>query len=115
MHMRMLPVLVAHDDVLRIGDFHLAHILLRKLYHLLVRQLGRIVYRIAQRDMSDWLAQTGIHGGLCAEAADDVLPAFRQYSVRMEQDRLLLAQHVVHTALKPASFPYFSNHPTNGL
>lgn len=38
MYVRMFPVLMAHDDVLRIGDFHFTHILLCKLYHFLVRQ-----------------------------------------------------------------------------
>ena len=47
MHVRMLPVLMAHDDILRIGDFHLTHVLLRKLYHLLVCQFGCIHCRIA--------------------------------------------------------------------
>ena len=47
MYVRMFPVLVAHDDVLRIGDFHLAHILLRKLYHFLVRQFGCVHRGIA--------------------------------------------------------------------
>jgi hypothetical protein len=46
MHVRMLPVLVAHNDILRIGDFHFMHIFLRQLYHLLVRQLGCIYCRI---------------------------------------------------------------------
>ena len=47
MHVRMLPVLMAHDDILRIGNFHFTHIFLRKLYHLLVCQFGCIHCRIA--------------------------------------------------------------------
>ena len=47
MHVRMFPVLVAHDDVLRIGDFHFTHVLLRKLYHFPVCQLGCVHRGIA--------------------------------------------------------------------
>ena len=47
MHVWMLPVLMEHDDVLRIGDFHFTHILLCKLYHLLIRQFGCVHRRIA--------------------------------------------------------------------
>ena len=47
MHMWVFPVLMAHDDVLRIGDFHFTHIFLRKLYLLLVGQLGLIHFLIA--------------------------------------------------------------------
>ena len=65
--------------------------------------------------MSYRLFQVGIHPGLHTEAADYIAPAFRQNPVRMKQNRLLLAKHIVHTALKPASLFYFSNHLTNGL
>ena len=47
MHVRMFPVLVAHDDVLRISDFHFTHVLLRKLYHFPVCQLGCVHRGIA--------------------------------------------------------------------
>ena len=47
MHMWVFPVLMAHDDILRIGNFHFTHIFLRKLYHLLVCQFGCIHCRIA--------------------------------------------------------------------
>ena len=47
MHVRMFPVLVSHDDVLRIGDFHFTHVLLRKLYHFPVCQLGYVHRGIA--------------------------------------------------------------------
>ena len=59
--------------------------------------------------MSDRLLQIGIHPGLHTEAADYITPAFSQNPVRMKQNRLLLAKHIVHTALKTASLFYFSN------
>jgi len=65
--------------------------------------------------MSDRLLQIGIHPGLHTEAADYIAPAFSQNPVRMKQNRLLLTKHIVHTALKPASLFYFSNHPTTDL
>ena len=65
--------------------------------------------------MPDRFLQIGIHSGLHTEAADYIAPAFSQNPVRMKQNRLLLTQHIVHTALKTASLFYFSNHPTNGL
>ena len=65
--------------------------------------------------MSDRLLQIGIHPGLHTEAADYITPAFSQNPVRMKQNRLLLTKHIVHTALKPASLFYFSNHPTTDL
>ena len=115
MYVRMLPVLVAHDDILRIGDFHFTHILLRKLYHLPICQFGRIHCRITQRNMSDRLFQVGFIP-VCIQKLWIISPRLSvQNPVRMKQNRLLLAKHIVHTALKPASLFYFSNHLTNGL
>ena len=65
--------------------------------------------------MSYRLFQVGIHPGLHTEAADYIAPALGKNSVRMKQNRLLLAKYIVHTAFKTASFFYFSNHPTNDL
>ena len=65
--------------------------------------------------MADGLFQSGIHPGLHKEAADYIAPALSQTPARMRQNRLLLTKHIVHTALKPASLFYFSNHPTTDL
>ena len=68
MAMRMLPVVVTHNQKLSVADTHSFQILQRNLPHIVIAHAWGIIGRETQHGVSDILYQLRIHLGLCLEA-----------------------------------------------
>lgn len=97
MTMGMGLVEVPHQQVLRIGDAHLLHVLPGNLCHPLIGELWGILRRERQGDMSDVLLQAGIEARLIFEILDHLPHAGRLDTPCLQHARLLL-HHIADRA-----------------
>ena len=84
------PVAVPDDGVLRAGQLHLLHVVLRYLAHLLARQFRRVVGVKAERSMPHGLAQFGVQLAAQIEVGHQVGHGVRAHAGRTQQLRLLV-------------------------
>lgn len=102
MAMGMGLVEVPYQQVLRIGDAHLLHVLLCDLCHPLIGELRGILRRERQGDMSDVLLQAGIEARLILEILDHLPYAGRLDTPCLQHARLLL-HHIADRAAERSS------------
>lgn len=95
--MRMLPVIVAHDEILGIPDFHPLHIFQYQLVHVLIAHARQIKGRETKNRMTDILAEPRIHFALRLQTANNSVNGIKHQAVRTDNlCTFFLVEEVCH-------------------
>lgn len=81
MAMRMLMVMVTHNQKLSVADTHSSQILQRNLPHIVIAHARSIIGRETQYGVPDILCQSRIHLGLCLEAVGNAVNRVEHESI----------------------------------